>query len=272
MDEISGLLVSGGVLLAASMLTAESSSSAALDEDEFERIDQIQAEKENFDEEIDRELRKQRKRFDAEFENILRNRRDCKDSDQSLIVLSNPFYTSFHKLQDAFQEIGVPTVINTNIKQRYLLIHLGHWFMYSSSLYDPNSESLPEVPDDTLLFQLLVSNGILLTPGTAYGSTEPGCFVCTRDIQSDHLIDEIIQRFKTVQATLEDLYAKPSKTVSTNPEHVSFPTLSEGKDLDEDDLSVSSRTRGKKRSSISTATVLPIAPDTATKRKKKAVN
>lgn len=280
MDEISGLLISGGVLLAASFITgneqqAEDAPSTSSPSEQNE-LAKEEKDDDKFDEDLDRELRKQRKRYDAELENILRAHDLAlsgtgKKPQQPLIVLGNPFYTSFHKLQEALQTIKIPSVINTNIKQRYLLVQLGQWLLYSSSLFNASSETLPE-PDETLLFQIMVSNGLVLIPGSAYANCEPGTFVITRDVQDDDLIADIIARFRTVQSILENLHSGKARSV----EAVEAKT---GDDEEEDDVSVSSRTRGRKRSSLTsssaaTATAATLLDSdltaTAKKRKKQA--
>lgn len=282
MDEISGLLISGGVLLAASFITGNDREQHPSEEGNESEKDSSQNDNDDdddkFDENLDKELRKQRKRYDAELENILRAHDFAassavtagKKAPQPLIVLGNPFYTSFHKLQDALQTIKIPSVINTNIKQRYLLVQLGQWLLYSSALYDPNAASLPPVPDDSLLFQLLVSSGLVLIPGSAFGNCEPGTFVITRDIQDDVLVADVIARFRTVQAILENLHGnKPAvspSAVTAETEEVE----------DADDISVSSRTRGRKRSSLgatATTTIPGIVGDgdgTAKKKKRQS--
>ncbi len=281
MDEISGLLISGGVLLAASFITGNDREQPPSEEGNESEKDSSQNDNndddDKFDENLDKELRKQRKRYDAELENILRAHDFAassavtagKKAPQPLIVLGNPFYTSFHKLQDALQTIKIPSVINTNIKQRYLLVQLGQWLLYSSALYDPNAASLPPVPDDSLLFQLLVSSGLVLIPGSAFGNCEPGTFVITRDIQDDALVADVIARFRTVQAILENLHGnKPAvspSAVTAETEEVE----------DADDISVSSRTRGRKRSSLgataTTTTTIPgiVGDGDGTAKKKK---
>ncbi len=197
MDELSGLLVSGGLLLAASLLTSNTSSRGG--ENEGGDVE------ETSDMELDEEPEAQasREAFDADFMDSVNS------NNTKMIYLGNKFNTPFEHLRKALTQVKIETEIKKmrgiqNEKCSYLVLNL-------TALLQSNTFN-----EEKKLFQLLLSNGLTLIPGEAYGFKKPGFFIITNDVHNEFIINEIIDRFSMVTSIANTLKVVASNSTGSN--------------------------------------------------------
>jgi hypothetical protein len=116
MDELSGLLVSGGLLLAASLLTSNTSSRGENEGGDVDDTSDMELEEEP-------EAQTSREAFDAEFMNSVNS------NNTKMIYLGNKFNTPFEHLRKALTQIKIETEIKKmrgiqNEKCSYLVLNL----------------------------------------------------------------------------------------------------------------------------------------------------
>jgi hypothetical protein len=300
MDEISGLLVSGTFLLAASLFTSTQNDTSEIETDE----DTPFAERSSSAGVLGESHLNARKQYDSEY-----NKRA--EGGDSVVILHQKFEEkSFDKLISLFSSFPFPAKVITEENG-----------LFPRLLVDLSSLLISECKGDHL-FHLLVSNGLLLSPLNCYEEMPkegncPGQFVINIPIQDDKTLGKIKNYLKNVMSVIEELKRSsksighveaersehitgkngvsqldnssssemdsatnrlsplPSSSTITAPSSIRFPSfeLDTGEITNDDDASVSSNTRGgnrRKRLTTSSATV--VAPDTETKRKRKTIS
>jgi hypothetical protein len=295
MDEISGLLVSGTLLLAASLFTSTQNDNNEMENDEETSF--VESSITNEDSKPGESLLNARKEYDREY-----NRRV--DGGDKVVILHQKFEENcFEKLMSLFSSFSFPARVITEENG-----------LFPRLLVDLSSLLLSESKGDHL-FHLLVSNGLLLSPLSCYEGKKnegsQGQFVISIPIHDDKTLGKIKNIFKNVISLIEELKRTkksnghseekegkdlkqsdrslsseidiaanhssplPSSSAVIAPSTVGLPSfeLDAGDLTNDDDASVSSNTRGgnrRKRLTASSSTV--VAPDTETKRKRKTIS
>jgi hypothetical protein len=181
MDELSGLLLTGGIFLAASIFTA-----AHTKEDDEQMTEVNETSVSTQDQALNARIQ-----YDKEYSQAVDN--------SKVLVLSRGFQNNFTKLQDALKEIPLSTEeVNIGL-YNYLVVDL-------SSLLATNHNGSAE--ED--LFRLLVSNGLLVTPGKCFDWKQTGRFFISSEVSDNSQLEEIVDRFKNVITLAQRL-----KTVGT---------------------------------------------------------
>jgi hypothetical protein len=182
MDELSGLLLTGGVFLAASIFTA-----AHTKQDDEQMTDEVnETSVSTQDQALNARIQ-----YDKEYSQAVDN--------SKVLVLSRGFQNNFTKLQDALKEIPLSTEEVKIGLYNYLVVDL-------SSLLATNHNGSAE--ED--LFKLLVSNDLLVTPGKCFDWKQNGRFFISSEVSDNSQLEEIVDRFKNVITLAQRL-----KTVGT---------------------------------------------------------
>lgn len=279
MDELSGLLVSGGVLLVASLFTSANSS------EEEETVLTNEEKEQNAQPEKTADvaapesaiIEAARKQFDAEYAEALNS--------SKVLILSRSFHSDFSKLQNGLNKIPISNEVVTFGDFNFLSIDLSSLLVKEIASEEDN------------LFKLLIANGLLVTPAKAFGSAQPGRFLISVDVPNDKQLKEIIDRFRNVITIAERIKnaAQAAEAAPVDPstplrageeqamevEQVAAEPQAEAQAQadaqaqqqqqqamsswheDDEDISVSSNTRSRRKRAIT---------DTESKRKKRPSN